>query len=330
MFFAWPPNVVPGRMNPWLNSAFACRFLIFPPQAMTIGAMSISRGSNPGFISRQVVHDRRFYFGHAAAFSNGELELLCGGWELVDKDYVISRDTFPWLGLEFVASGRGQLWMDGAVNQLQRGVVFAYGPGVPHRIETEPDDVLSKYYLSFSGDEAANLMSAARIEPGDCRLMGNADEIEEAFEVIIDEGTVDRLQSPAIAGLQLRILLLKLLGTHETDLPAERRSRQMLRKCLSHMNQHFLKIRTVQEVAIACHVSVGHLTRIFVRHGYGPPYQYLTRRKMLHAAALLDSGMLMVREVADRLGLDQFQFSRVFKRVHGISPSEFSRRRGNG
>ena len=75
-------------------------------------------------------------------------------------------------------------------------------------------------------------------------------------------------------------------------------------------------------------VLLGQSHEVFARHGYGSPYRYLTRRKMLHAAALLDSGVLLVREVADRLGLDAFQFSRVFKRVHGISPSDFVRRHG--
>ncbi len=49
---------------------------------------------------------------------------------------------------------------------------------------------------------------------------------------------------------------------------------------------------------------------------------------MQHAAALLDGGQMIVREVAEQLGLDGFHFSRVFKRVHGVSPAEFLRRRG--
>jgi AraC-like DNA-binding protein len=48
---------------------------------------------------------------------------------------------------------------------------------------------------------------------------------------------------------------------------------------------------------------------------------------MRHAAALLDGGKLIVREVAEQLGLDAFHFSRVFKRVHGVSPAEFLKRR---
>lgn len=290
--------------------------------------MSELKMADPGFISRQVTRARRFYFGHETNSSKGELAVVCGGWELVAKDYGINRDTFPWLGIEFVAGGIGRLEMSGESHELSRGMFFAYGPGVRHRIETDPDDVLSKYYLNFSGREAADLMATVGLGAGECRMMTNADELEDGLEALIDEGAASRPQAPAIVALQLRILFLKMAGREEMDAPAERRSRQTLRRCLAYIDRHFLEARTIEEVGEACHVSVGHLTRSFARFGYGSPYRYLTRRKMLHAAALLDSGQPLVREVADRLGLDPFQFSRVFKRVHGISPSDFVRRHG--
>lgn len=282
----------------------------------------------PGFISRQVTRARRFYFGQTSVASKAELEVVGGGWELVAKDYTINRETFPWLGIEFVAGGRGQLRMRNGSHELRRGMFFAYGPQVAHRIETDPRDVLSKYYLNFVGREAADLMSAVAMSAGDCRTMTNAEEIEDMFESLIDEGAASRPQALGIVALQLRILFLKMASGVETEQAAERRARQSLRRCLIYIDQNFLEVRTVQEVARACHVSVGHLTRSFNRFGYGSPYRYLTRRKMLHAAALLDSGMSLVREVADRLGMDPFQFSRVFTRVHGVSPSEFVRRHG--
>lgn len=253
-----------------------------------------------------------------------------GGWERVARDYLINRDTFPWLSVEFVAGGRGRLRMSKAENELRRGVVFAYGPHVAHRIETEAEDRLSKYYLNFSGREAADLMAAAGLGPGACRVLANPDEVEAAFEVLIGEGVADRPQAQAVVALQLRILLLKMAGTDADGAPAGRRARRTAEKCLAHMDRCFLETRTVEEAAAACHVSVGHLTRSFARFGHGSPYRYLIRKKMLHAAALLDSGRLLVREVADRLGMDAFQFSRVFKRVHGISPSDFVRRHGTG
>lgn len=290
--------------------------------------MKTAATSESVLISPQVTRARRFYFGQSSRADREGLGVAGGGWELVAKDYVIDRDTFPWLSIEFVAGGRGRLRILGREHDLQRGSIFAYGAGVRHRIETDPDKELSKYFLNFSGREAVDLMASMALEAGECRTMGNADELEEGLEALIDEGAAGRPQSPAIVALQLRILFLKIAGASRHEEPAEVLSRQTLRRCLHHLDQHFLSLRTVEEVAADCHVSIGHLTRLFTRFGYGSPYRYLTRKKMLHAAALLDSGTLLVREVAERLALDPFQFSRVFKRVHGISPSAFVKRHG--
>jgi AraC-like DNA-binding protein len=47
---------------------------------------------------------------------------------------------------------------------------------------------------------------------------------------------------------------------------------------------------------------------------------------MKHAANLLSDTQAEVQEVAYRLGfIDPFHFSRVFKRIFGVSPTEFQR-----
>lgn len=292
-------------------------------------ALMRKQGEQPVFISRQVTQARRFYFGQEPRPHHASLEVICGGWELVKPDYRIQRTTFPWLAVEFVADGRGRLRMGGHSRTLQRGVCFAYGPGISHQIETDSEHLLSKYYLDFHGREAADLMASIGLSPGQCRKVSRPSEIEEMFEHLINEGSVNRPQAATIVALHLRILFLKLVEPDGGDEPGDQRLRQTFRRCLDYIDENFLEARTIQDVAHACHVSANHLTRAFARFGYGSPYRYLTRRKMLHAAALLDSGSLLVREVADRLALDQFQFSRVFKRVHGISPSDFVKRHGS-
>lgn len=285
------------------------------------------RSSEPSFLSRQVTRAKRFYFTQDTEAPHEELTILGGGWELVAPEYTINRDTFPWLALEFVAGGRGRLSIGGKHHPLARGAVFAYGPGAAHRIASDPKEPLSKYYLNFTGREGADLLAAIGLAPGCCRRIDNVDEVTDLIEAIIDEGGVARPRAQAVATLQLRILFLKLADVG--DAPAGRlQSRQTLRRCLEFIDQNFLSVRTAADVARGCHVSVEHLSRLFKRHGYGSPYHYLTRRKMLHGAALLDSGELLVREVAERLEMDAFQFSRVFKRVHGVSPVNFLRRHG--
>lgn len=282
----------------------------------------------PSYLSLQVSRARRFYFGLDPSHPRGAAAVAGGGWELVARDYTIQRSTFPWLSLEFVSAGQGRLLMGGREHTLRRGNLFAYGPAVAHRIETDPARPLSKYYLNFWGREAEDLMAGVGLCPGSCRLLAKPDAIERGFEALLGEGAAEHPQAPAIAALQLRILFLKLAGELSPDGDPAGRARQTLRRCMDFIDQRFLELNTIEQVAAGCHVSVGYLTRAFTRFGQGSPYRYLTRKKMLHAAHLLDSGTLLVREVADRLGLDPFQFSRVFKRVHGISPSAFKDRHG--
>jgi AraC-like DNA-binding protein len=47
------------------------------------------------------------------------------------------------------------------------------------------------------------------------------------------------------------------------------------------------------------------------------------------AAERLRSSPILIRQVAEELNLDPFQFSRTFKRVQGLSPSEFLAGRGS-
>lgn len=289
--------------------------------------MSQTSAYSPAYISTQVQEARRFYLGTGSARA-GALVAICGGWERTTRDYLISRNTFPWLAVEFVAGGRGLLTIRGRTYELSRGSLFTYGPGVPHRIESDRQFLLSKYYVDFGGRQAANLLAAAAMSPGSYRIASNAAELESAIDVLIAEGGASRPQTTAIASLQLHILLLKLRTDGVMDFGSERRGKLTLAHCLAHIDRHFLTLRSAEELAAACHVSPGHMSRLFRRFGYSPPYEHLVHKKMVHAAELLDAGELLVREVAETIGMDPFQFSRVFKRVHGLSPARFARRHG--
>ncbi len=280
----------------------------------------------PSFVSRQVTEARRFYLdlnppaGHS-------LTVVCGGWESCAADFRVERADFPFLCVEFVAGGAGTLWLAGKDWPLRRGTAFAYGPGWGHRIESDPADPLRKYFLDFSGRAGGDLLRAADLAPGSCRGAGDPEEVERAFEQVLLAGGHTGPQAARIAALQAEILLLTLAESMVAGGGREQ-SYQTFLKCRACIEERFLEFATAAEVAAACHVHPAYLSRLFSLHGHETPYQMLLRCRMRHAAALLDGGRMIVREVAESMGLDAFHFSRVFKRVHGVSPAEFLKRRG--
>ncbi|MEK7953053.1 AraC family transcriptional regulator [Luteolibacter soli] len=287
--------------------------------------MNRTAAEPPSFVSRQVTEARRFYLNLNPP-PGPKLTVVCGGWEACAPDFRVERTDFPFFCLEFVTGGTGTLTLAGKQWPLARGAVFSYGPGRAHRIESNPADPLRKYFLDFTGREGIGLLRAASLAPGACRLAGNPEEVEQAFESLLETGRRAGPQAARIAALQAEVLLLTLGESVVTDSSHEQ-SFQTYLKCRACIEERFLEFTTAAQVAAACHLSPAYLSRLFARHGHESPYHALLRCRMRHAAALLDAGQMIVREVAEALGLDPFHFSRVFKRVHGVSPAEFLKRR---
>lgn len=283
-------------------------------------------GAEPEFLSRQVTAARRFYLDLRPS-PDRPLAVVCGGWEECAPDYEIDRDSFPYFSIEFVTRGRGEVALgEGRARRLEPGALFVYGPGVAQRIRSCADAPLGKYFVDFAGARARRLLADAGLAPGAVVALGPTGEVREAFELLIRLALDGDARAEDACALQLELLVFLVARALRPDSPAERRARSTFERMRRHIDAEFLSLRGLTEVAAACHVNASHLCRVFRRFQGEQPFRYLQRQRMRWAAGRLDGDGKLVREVADELGMDPFQFSRVFKRVHGVPPSVFARR----
>jgi AraC-like DNA-binding protein len=104
--------------------------------------------------------------------------------------------------------------------------------------------------------------------------------------------------------------------------PAEsdRRIGQIINFMMEHLNESI----QVAKLASLANVSPSHFFALFKRRTGCAPIDFFIRLRMWHACQLLDGTSLNVKEVAARLGYDDpFYFSRVFKAVNHVAPSEY-------
>lgn len=292
--------------------------------------MSQAAGSKvPPFISNQVTRAQRFYLDVELAKTR-PLQLVCGGREEVSADYVIDRPDFPYLSVEFVVAGKGTLVLGGDSHSLEPGVVFAYGPGWTQRIETDPRERLVKYFVNFVGTRGGELLKECGVSLGRPMRVAPVSELREAFDQLIRLAMRPTRLAQRVCTLQLELLLLLLHERFAAPGLLMDRSRRAFERCRAIADERFLQLRTARELAAAGHVDVAYLCRLFQRFAGTSPYRYLHRLKMAWAAERLHAGGTLVREVADELGMDAFQLSRGFKRVHGLAPSAFQQLRAGG
>lgn len=99
---------------------------------------------------------------------------------------------------------------------------------------------------------------------------------------------------------------------------------QKIAQSINYMMQHLDQPLQVATLAATVNVSPSHFFVLFKRRTGCAPIDYFIRLRMQRACQLLTAGSLHVKEVAASLGYeDPFYFSRVFKSVNRVAPSEY-------
>ena len=286
-----------------------------------------STATNPDFFSTQILQARRFFLNLSPQTRN-HLTVACGGMEYCDPNYTIQRSSFPFFSIEFVARGLGWLRLGTKEHRLNPGSVFSYGPGVPHEISTDPQQPLIKYFVDFAGAGASALLKSSGLSAGSLAQVFPPTEIQPLFDELIRNGLRGTRQSPRICAILLEALVQKI-----TEARAPRSGRETLafgtyQRCRDHLGRHFLRLRSVEQIARECHLNNAYLCRLYKRYDEGTANGYLLRLKMNYAAERLQSPSALVKQVAEETGFaNPFHFSRTFKAIFGISPSAMSKMR---
>lgn len=277
----------------------------------------------PEFFSAEVAEARRFYLNLNPAKAR-PLAVVCGGMECCTPDYAIHRRTFPFYSIEYVARGRGNLKLEGRSHLLMPGRLFAYGPGVRHDITVDPSDPLVKYFVDFSGRHGLKLLQAARLPPGRVAQIFPPHEAQGIFDELISAGIKGTRHGAELCARLLECLLLKIAEAQAPLAGQATRAFSTYQQCRQHLQKHFLRLKTLDQLARECHADGAYLCRLFRRYDHQSPYQYLLRLKMHAAAERLQKPGALVKQVAEQIGFnDPFHFSRAFKGVFGRSPDAF-------
>jgi AraC-like DNA-binding protein len=286
----------------------------------------VNLGSNTlDFFSKEVRSARRFYLD-LGQVDQGPLSVAAGGWEACSPSYVIERDGFPYYSIEFVVSGRGELILEELTYPLVRGSVFTYGPGISHRFTSDVGDPMTKYFVDLRGASALRLLTKSGLVPGTCLGVRSAARLAILWEELLGFGTHPHVLARKGAVLSLELIAVAI-AQESIRSGGVGRAQATFDRSQSVLHERYLTIRSVEELAELCHLDVAYLCRLYQRFLGQTPYSILQRLKMGWAAEQLLVPGKLVREVASDLGLDPFQFSRTFKRVHGASPIEFVRLR---
>jgi AraC-like DNA-binding protein len=240
-----------------------------------------------------------------------------------------------------VLAGEGQVIFDHRSYKLGPHGLFFIAPFLPHRIETPggllcdhvavhfdfaPNVPFASRQLSRRAPYEVRLPGALQIPPR-IALMAN-DIVEREFLELIEA----RSSGTAWANLKATACLQRILAALFERVEAERtrgsaehyRNRVRIERVLSHVGQHLAEPTNSATLARIGSMSLSHFNRLFREWTGYSPLDYLRRQRIARARQLLADVDLSIKEVAARSGFkDPYHFSKAFRQLDGLSPSQF-------
>jgi AraC-like DNA-binding protein len=283
----------------------------------------MGKAKEPAFFSNQVTQAKRFYIQKSNA-NDSPIKVVCGGCEHTNPDFEIDRKDFPYYCLEFVAKGAGSVTLNDRMYELKAGSVFFYGPGISQLIKSSPEQPMIKYFVDFTGSSIKQILKKHISPLGTAIRISRPDEIARILDELLAHGLSDSPYKSRMCSIMLEYLLYRIaeMAISEKDSPS--RAFMTYQNCRQYIKNNFLAVNSLKDIADACMIDQAYLCRLFKLFDTQSPYQYLLNVKMAYAADRFQESGVLVKEIAHKLGFgDQFHFTRVFKKIFGISPRSF-------
>lgn len=110
----------------------------------------------------------------------------------------------------------------------------------------------------------------------------------------------------------------------EYSMDSDNQSNRFVREAKEYMQEHYAEEISLQQVADQIGISGAYLSTMFSQNMNCKFIDYLNQVRIERACVYLEQNMFKTYEIAYRVGFnDEKYFSKVFKKVKGISPKEY-------
>ncbi|MCD4825800.1 MAG: AraC family transcriptional regulator [Phycisphaerae bacterium] len=249
--------------------------------------------------------------------------------------------------LVYIAEGRGQFEIAGRRYAAEPNDLFWIPPNTPHTMEGFPPSMLCPYihfdliyrevsHWDFSVPDG--MTDFSELEPlmhpdmshtpfgdlrGRIRSYTNRRVGDLVREVCRESARAQPYAFMRTSGLMMEIFAEIMRGRH--GIPAEYHTHiPLLEEAAGYLREHCHEDISIAVAAELCRLSPSYFRRLFSQHfGYSPRL-YLRRTRIQKAKRLMIGSIFNLTEIARMCGFATVHsFSRAFRAVEGLSPSEY-------
>lgn len=223
--------------------------------------------------------------------------------------------------LIFPLSGKARFTIDGTNYVLEQGQILHSGPNLPLTVEVISEEPFEYAVIHIQ-------LALAESEQFPLFSKHTAFHVGEAIKLtgMVQQLIVNFSVPGGLSFLQSKILFLQII--EEMLISSKKMFYQMkvenIANIVDYIQTHFTEPISIVDVAHYFQLDRRKLTYLFEKEMGMSPNYYLTELRMQKAKFLLHTSNLSIAQIAEKVGyLDNFYFSRIFKKQYGFSPSDF-------
>jgi len=284
--------------------------------------------TNPTRSLRRAPADELYYLAPRHPSINDTIFIESIGITRPNPDYRMerSRSGVNRIGIyvfEYVISGHGYIECDGIKYSVGPGDFYFLNSSSSHVYYTDADDPYCKVWINARGKLIDKLLEAYGITDQAVVISLDAQSIfSDLKDIFTDRNDEDLNQRNYKATLKITELIMMMErelrhADHNVDLPL---------KLKLYIDNHMDFALTVEQLSEKFHLNSNYVTSVFKRKYGISPKQYMLERKIQCAKRMLASPQCEIKEISVALAFSSvYHFSNTFKRITGITPSEYRR-----
>lgn len=228
--------------------------------------------------------------------------------------------------LLYVAAGKAHFHIDGKEEIVTAGHMVLYRPKEPQKYEYYGEDQTEAYWVHFTGSDVTNILRSYGLTK-DKKIFycGSGLEYKNLFRAMIQELQLCKEDYPEMLEMYLREIFIRLHRYFNSVAKVDNSQiAEDIDNAMLYFAEHYNENICIEDYAKEHHMSTSWFIRNFKEFTGSTPMQYILAKRIYNAEILLLNDSYNITEIANIIGYDNpLYFSRIFKKVKGISPSEY-------
>ena len=228
--------------------------------------------------------------------------------------------------LLYIAAGKAHFYFDGKEQIITAGHMVLYRPKEPQKYDYYGEDQTEVYWVHFTGSDVKNILRSYGLTD-DKRVFycGSGLDYQNLFRTMINELQMCKEKYSEMLEMYLKQVFIMLERYFANSARTEPiRVIEEIDKATKYFNEHYNEDINIEEYTQDNYVSISWFIKAFKQCTGSTPMQYILSKRISNAETLLLDPSYNITEIAQIVGYDNpLYFSRIFKKIKGLSPSEY-------